>query len=657
MTTDMKNTFACLALAALVLCSCGDAIEIPKVDDPVAPVGPEGDDDTVFGGDVVFTASLEALPDGSQPAGWTKGTTISVYDGEKVLTVANEAEDGPVGRFPARIKEKADAIFAITPAVETPEITGNRVKLEIPTTQTTAAPAPAFKVAKSRGNVLYFRNLVTIVNISAGMEGVDRVEISAGDTPLAGEVQVDYSGEDPVVTATSPTITLTGTLEMGKSYPVVLAPVSVESYSIVAYSGEKAVSHVSGANLTLERGQTLSLPALTKDLPAYQISHMWLWGGTGPEYNCTKIYDMFNKSTCFNDKDGRGINALKDNYLVFNPDGTFRNWAGADGRNWWFVLNASANPETGKEVDLKKFYDVLPRSTGKYSINESAVTFTKPDGSVSNATLVPAGTYAMPGTIPEISVTITTQALMFQLAGKDNWDYPYQDYGVFACHPRALFIELVQMEDGFIVPEASRTTDADFEYTEPGPGGDFDWNSLPGTWNVQGGNSAPYGLWVLGGSGNDPAFVSPIDKNWDWNSSIWRESDNELVITVTGMSGTRVSGTLNWKAGADGEFWDYIWNSTGEDLSRFYDKIPKGESAFSADIATQEVTLSNGETPKFLTPGIHSFAYGKTKEIPEGCFALAFHLMDPISVTADHYKDVDRFINAPLEYVIIFEKP
>ena len=162
---------------------------------------------------------------------------------------------------------------------------------------------------------------------------------------------------------------------------------------------------------------------------------------------------------------------------------------------------------------------------------------------------------------------------------------------------------------------------------------------------------------MLGGSGNDPAFVSPIDKNWDWNSSIWRESDNELVITVTGMSGTRVSGTLNWKAGADGEFWDYIWNSTGEDLSRFYDKIPKGESAFSADIATQEVTLSNGETPKFLTPGIHSFAYGKTKEIPEGCFALAFHLMDPISVTADHYKDVDRFINAPLEYVIIFEKP
>ena len=447
----MRNTFACLASAALVLCSCGDAIEIPKMDGPVAPVGPEeGDEDVVFGGDVVFSASLETLPDGSQSGIWAQGATISIYDGEKVVTASNTAEDGPIGRFPARIKEKAGDIFAVAPALEGLEVASGRVKLEIPATQTTDTPAPVYKVAKSRGPVLFFRNLMTVVNISAAFEGVDRVEISAGDVPLSGEISVDYSGEDPVLTATSTTVTLTGAMEVSKSYPVILAPVKVNSYSIVAYSGEKAVSHVQGDALTLLRGQTLTLPAMEKD--------------------------------------------------------------------------------------------------------------------------------------PEI-----------------------------------------------------------------------DW--LPGTWNVYGGNSSPYGLWVLGGSGSDPAFVSPIDKNWVWNDSIWRESDNELVITVTGVSGTKVSGTLNWTAGADGKFWDYIWKSTGEDLSRFYNKIPKGESAFTADIVNLTLTLSNGEKPKILMPGEHTFAYNKTRTIPAGCLGLSFHNMDPIPVTGDHYNDKDRFINAPLEYVMIFEKP
>ena len=48
--------------------------------------------------------------------------------------------------------------------------------------------------------------------------------------------------------------------------------------------------------------------------------------------------------------------------------------------------------------------------------------------------------------------------------------------------------------------------------------------------------------------------------------------------------------------------------------------------------------------------------YGKTKEIPVDCFGLAFHLMDPIAPTPDRWNDVDRFVNAPLEYLIIFEK-
>ena len=160
---------------------------------------------------------------------------------------------------------------------------------------------------------------------------------------------------------------------------------------------------------------------------------------------------------------------------------------------------------------------------------------------------------------------------------------------------------------------------------------------------------------MLGGSGSDPAFVSPIDKSWCWNN-VKKETDNGLTIKGTSFSATEVKGTTNWWSGNDGEFWDYIWKKTGEDLSRFYNKIPKGEKEFTLDTNSMTVTLGNGEQAVLLPPGTHSFVYGKTLEIPTGCFGLAFHLMDPISVTADHYTDVDRFVNAPLEYVIIFEK-
>ena len=69
------------------------------------------------------------------------------------------------------------------------------------------------------------------------------------------------------------------------------------------------------------------------------------------------------------------------------------------------------------------------------------------------------------------------------------------------------------------------------------------------------------------------------------------------------------------------------------------------------------MALGNGHVAKFLTPGDHTFAYNKIFTVPANCFALAFHLMDPVPVNETyHYKDIDRFMFAPLEYVIIFEK-
>ena len=386
----------------------------------------------------------------------------------------------------------------------------------------------------------------------------------------------------------------------------------------------------------------------------YRISHLWLWGGTGPEYSGTKVIDLLTVPNYFNKDDNRGVTALVDNYYQIGADGSFVNYAGEDGRNWWFVYSGSVNPETHKDLDLRKFYDVLPLSTGSVSIDGTTVKLTRADGTSTQATWVGPGTYKMTNTKPLKTVKIENQALMFTISGgKDNWgDYMYTDYQVVAGHPRLLFVELEQLPVDFVVPEASRTTDADFKYEE-----EFDLTSLPGKWNVYGGNSAPYGLWVLGGSGGDPGFVSPIDKSWNWDSSVKCESDNELVIKVTSFSAASAAGTIDWGPGADGEFWNYIWKNTGEDLSRFYDQIPKGENEFSLDFATMKATLANGHEAKFLTPGTYTFANNKTRTIPAGCFALDFHLMDnPVPKTDAQYSDIDRFVYAPIEYIIIFEK-
>lgn len=147
--------------------------------------------------------------------------------------------------------------------------------------------------------------------------------------------------------------------------------------------------------------------------------------------------------------------------------------------------------------------------------------------------------------------------------------------------------------------------------------------------------------------------------------SVKNESDNDLTIGLTSISTTQVKGTTNWTAGADGKFWNYLFNTTvsawsdyyGTDLSQYYDQIPKGESTFTLDVASMTVTFGNGHQAKILPPGTHSFPH-ETLEVPTGCFALSFHLQDApvLPVTSYQYKDIDRFLLAPIEYVIIFEK-
>ena len=409
----------------------------------------------------------------------------------------------------------------------------------------------------------------------------------------------------------------------------------------------------------------------------YKIKHLWLWGGTGPVYDCTKLYDLYNKSANFDDSAGRGILAEQDNYLeiVFEevtPDGNTTgkcyNWAGEDAHNCGFVY-AAEKSATGKAIDLSANYRKLPMgvSTWVRDYNFGTLTFTAEDGTQTVCEIVEPQSIELPNT-PVITLTLENTAFYFTLSGKDDWDNPWNDYGVIVSNPRRLYIEIEKVEGG--VPDSAKTTE---EYVAPDPEpddpepdepdepepGDFDYTTLKGEYNVYGDNTT-FGLWVYGGTA-DPAFVSPIDKSWDWDDSIWKESDNCLSLNVTEVTATTVRGTVKYSPGEDGEYWNCKWKGDEPDLSIFYGLMPHETTEFVIDVATNMVTFDNGAAAKLLTPGTYKYGvdvYGedgaKLRTIEEGCIAFDFALSGD-GDNSQPWTDIDRFVHGPHNYVMIFE--
>ena len=658
-----KSLFFAAALLALAACTREVNVSAPAGENTLI-ARTESSDGT------------RTIVEGETHVYWEPGDEIKVFAGSESgkFTTAITAS-AAMAEFTGTLEiASGTEVWAIYPFSEDVVIADGNFTAVLPAAQT--ARAGSFDkglnlaIAHATAPELQFKNVAGGVKFSVSKTGITKAAFKGNnDETLAGTIKVgqNRSGIPAVAETLSPATEITlsapaGTsFEAGQWYYIVALPATLSKGYTLTFTYEDGHKEVvrSDKAVEIKRAKYGVLTGIdTKaetPVPTYRITNMWVVGGTGPSDGGVGVIDILTKPTYFNDEDGRGITALLDNYYQLCPDGTFVNYAGEDARNWWFVYSGSVNPVDHKDIDLRKFYDVLPLKDGRYAIEGNQVTFTKADGSTTTATFLGPGTYPIEGTSK--SVTIQRQALAFTITGgKDDWKNIYKDYDKIAAHPRALFIEMEQLPDDFIVPVASRTIDADFQFAPPEE--PFDWTSIPGNWNVYGGNSAPYGIWVLGGSGDDPAFVSPIEKNWDWDDSIWWESDNVLTISVTSFTGTQATGTTNWWGGNDGKFWNYTWKKTGEDLSRFYNKIPKGKVAFTLDIATQTVTWENGTTAQILLPGNHTFVYNKTlkESIPANCFAIWFHLMDPIPVTGDHYNDVDRFINAPLEYVIYFEK-
>lgn len=644
-----------LVAAAMVYACSPFEPEIPSVE-PVTPVTPE---EPVVERNVTFSATTAAMTE------WTSGDKISIFDGKAILSATNTTA-GIIAKFPVTLSEGFTSFTAFYP--ENSNIKALYAKASIPEVQTAASAsydrAAMPMIAKSSTNKLYFQETGMKLSFVLDMDGAQKVTIKAANSvKIAGGCEINFLGETPEVTAaenTTDCIQVTGPFTKGETYMAVALPATITGYSMVVEdaSGKEIAHHVSDAIVTGAPGQIVALDEVKADaaLPqVFTITHVWLWGGTGPEYGCSKVYDLFDKAGAFDSTDGRGVEAMKDDVLELCPDGTANNWAGVDGLHWWMAFNKDYTPTKYKALDVVDKYGVLPKNKGSWTTEDGVhFTFTKEDGTQTTAELVPAGTYDMPGTSNNLKVTITTMALKFTITNsKDYWDNPASDYDVFYMRPRQLFIEVMPMPAGYITPEASKTTD-EVVFVEPDdPAPSFDITKLPGSYTV-------CDLQVNGGSGNDATWVGPVEKSWCWDDTIWKESDNQLVIKVTGQNGNKYTGTINYWAGNDGAFWDYKWHGGKDDevdMSWAYGILPHGEKSFEFNAETREAVIDGkvkctvfGEYEKVKD------CLDREKQVNPNSIALVFHIMDPIPATSSQWTDVDRFVNAPIDYYMSFTK-
>ena len=444
---------------------------------------------------------------------------------------------------------------------------------------------------------------------------------------------------------------------------------SVESGGTIDFTDPSPEIVVSSPNGDV-RTYKLNMTEFTETLTGkYRISVSKIFGGTGPMYGGGAVVDPAVKSWCWN-PDGFGPSAEYDDYLDITLDeitddgntvGTCMHYGGVDGKHWNCIFEASMNKEGKDQIDLHNFYRQIPigKSTWRRSYSDNTITFTDSTGRETVATLMESGTYEIYNQDGYThSITIDDSAFRFALSGKDDWTNIYSDYDKFVKRPWAYFVLVSPVEE---IPQESQTigTEGDLSQPEPEPEPVFE---LGGTYSLT-------RFTVFGGC-DSPAFVNPADKSWMWNSSVYKEKDNKLVLEVAEVAADgKMSGTADYQAGADGLYWDCVmladknkWGTGALDLSSSYGLLPKGQSRFVYDPAAGTLAFTSGiitVTVRFLLPGTYKFGENE-KELVVSDVALDFDLgytgMPEGYNQSWLWTDFDRFAVGQRNYVMLFAK-
>jgi hypothetical protein len=526
---------------------------------------------------------------------------------------------------------------------------------------------------------------INVINGVSPLLEVSEVKVTAKEA-IVGSFTVDFEKGNivPVEGASSNTATLAVTgatgIEKNQSAKFYLV---VKPFSATPVDGLKV--SINGVEKELVLSETLNFtPGSTTSIDftyynidfkeslvgAYQIKNLWVYGGTGPEYNSTAYLKMQEKTWCFDEEAGHGITAEMDNYLEFTmidlidggnkTTGKCVNWAGKDGKNWSCWYNQTKVP--WNKADMTHLYRQIPVGESTwvrdYTVTPNTVTFTDADGKEFVLELLAPQTIN-PNDGSTRSLILENEAFHVSFKGlglKDNWTHAYDDLGRIYYKPRNYFIEVVKVDE---VPAESKTSEAVFVPTLPP-----DPNVVPAT--IAG--TYKYTAAYCNG-GIDPAFVGFVDKSWAFNSSVYNMQDDIYVFTATGTdSNGHETGEVDFQPGADGKYWDMIYPAANHkqegyddlDMSGFYGKIPQGKSTYVYNKEKLTVTITSGDhtaTAAYLMPGEYTIS-GKAHTVT-ATFALNFDLnytTPNIPGFAQNWSDFERFYVAPWNYVLHLTK-
>lgn len=191
---------------------------------------------------------------------------------------------------------------------------------------------------------------------------------------------------------------------------------------------------------------TITLTPFTETiLGTWNISGLYVYGGTGPDYGGAALLKMTDKPWCWDATTGPV--AEQDNTLTFTLDGfteegnsygTIVNNAGTDGLYADFIF-VNSDPD----VDVNKFYRKIPTGTATWLRDYSSdmVIFTFANGTTTSARFKSAGTEPIYGSATR---TVVDHSFMFALSGVDDWGHIYSDYDKFVSRPRYYWVDITK---------------------------------------------------------------------------------------------------------------------------------------------------------------------------------------------------------------------
>ena len=193
----------------------------------IAACSKDNSSSETLSGDTFFASfeSVKSSIDDSNKVIWEAGDEISINGYLYVTEAGGEtAEFKPVS---AAVPE-AQLYIAVYPATMT--INGTTITGEVAASQEGLSSAINCSVAKSSSHSLYFKNALSLFRIAVNADGVKSVKITnSGEEIIQGSFSVDYSGDNPVTSATGSGKTVSSKVNGKGTYYIAAIPATLAS--------------------------------------------------------------------------------------------------------------------------------------------------------------------------------------------------------------------------------------------------------------------------------------------------------------------------------------------------------------------------------------------------------------------------------------------